>query len=96
MLSQKQVPHRERDLFKEPLSIEELRALLRGRPASEIFATRSPTFKKLGLVDRELTDDERLRLMSEHPPLIRRPIVAVGDRLIIGFDAKALEAALPG
>lgn len=96
MLSRKQVPHRERDLFKEPLSIDELRALLRGRPASEIFATRSPTFKQLGLAGRELTDDERLRLMSEHPPLIRRPLVAIGDRLIVGFDAQALEAAFPG
>ncbi len=73
-----------------------MRALLGGRPASEIFSTRSPTFKKLGLDDSKLTDDDRLRLMSEHPPLIRRPIIAVGDRLVIGYDAKGIEAVAAG
>ena len=95
MLRQKGVAHRERDLFKQPLSGEELRALLAGRPASDIFATRSPTFKKLGLGERELTDEQRLALMSENPPLIRRPIVAVGERLVIGLDAKQLDEVLP-
>jgi arsenate reductase-like glutaredoxin family protein len=88
------VPHHERELFKQPMSVDELRTLLRGRPVSDIFATRSPTFKALGLADRPLDDDARLRLMVEHPQLIRRPIVQVGDELVVGFDAKQLEAAL--
>jgi arsenate reductase-like glutaredoxin family protein len=59
-----------------------------------VFATRSPKFKELGLNDQTLTDDDRLRLMVEYPQLIRRPLVAVGDELVVGFDAKALEAAV--
>jgi arsenate reductase-like glutaredoxin family protein len=61
---------------------------------SDLFATRSPTFKALGLAGQELDDEARLRLMEEHPQLIRRPLVTVGDELIIGFDAKRLEEAL--
>lgn len=95
VLSQKGVAPHERDLFKQPLSVDELRTLLAGRSPREIFSTRSPTFKQLGLDDSKLTDEERLRLMSEHPALIRRPIVAIGDQLVIGYDAKALDAALP-
>ena len=94
MLSQKGVPHRERELFKEPMSADELRTLLRGRPVSDIFATRSPTYKKLGLADQSLDDDARLRLMVEYPQLIRRPIVAVGDELVVGLDTARLEAVL--
>jgi regulatory protein spx len=94
LLSQKGVPHRERELFKEPMSADEIRRLLRGRPVSDVFATRSPTFKKLGLSDQELDDAARLRLMTEYPQLIRRPLVTVGDELIVGLDAARLEAAL--
>jgi arsenate reductase len=76
------------------MSADELRALLGGRPVSDIFATRSPKFKELGLADQQLTDDDRLRLMVEYPQLIRRPIVAVGDDLVVGFDQKALDSKL--
>ena len=94
MLSQKGVPHRERELFKEPMTAEEIRGLLRGRPVSDVFATRSPTFKKLGLSDAQLDDDERLRLMTEYPQLIRRPLVTVGDELIVGLDPARLNEVL--
>jgi arsenate reductase-like glutaredoxin family protein len=76
------------------MSADELRRLLGGRPVGEIFATRSPKFKELGLGSQTLTDDDRLRLMVEHPQLIRRPLVAVGDQLVVGYDAAGLEAAL--
>ena len=94
MLSQKGVPHRERELFKEPMTADEIRGLLRGRPVSDVFATRSPTFKKLGLSDQQLDDEARLRLMTEYPQLIRRPLVTVGDELIVGLDAARLDAVL--
>jgi regulatory protein spx len=94
LLSQKGVPHQERELFKEPMTADEIRALLRGRPVGDLFATRSPTFKKLGLNDQQLTDEDRLRLMTEYPQLIRRPLIAVGDEVIVGLDAARLEAAL--
>ena len=33
--------------------------------------------------------EEALRLMSENPNLIRRPILVKGDRVILGFDEQA-------
>ncbi len=76
------------------MSADELRALLRGRPVGDVFATRSPTYKKLGLADQDLDDEAKLRLMVEYPQLIRRPIFAVGDDLVIGLDRTKLEEAL--
>lgn len=86
--------HQERDLFKHPLSTDEIRRVLRGRSVADVFATRSPTFKALGLGERALDDDARLALMVEYPQLIRRPLIVVGDELVVGFDPKWLEAVL--
>ena len=33
------------------------------------------------------------RLMLAHPSMVRRPVLAVGDRLLVGFDAGAYEQA---
>jgi arsenate reductase-like glutaredoxin family protein len=94
LLSQQGVAFDEREIFKQPLSAAELRALLRGRPVSDVFATRSPTYKKLGLAEQDLDDEAKLRLMVENPTLIRRPLVTVGDELVVGLDAARLEVAL--
>jgi arsenate reductase-like glutaredoxin family protein len=94
LLSQQGGAFDEREIFKQPLSAAELRALLRGRPVSDVFATRSPTYKKLGLAEQDLDDEAKLRLMVENPTLIRRPLVTVGDELVVGLDAARLEVAL--
>ena len=86
----------ERDFFKDPLSEAEIRGLSKGRPLSEMFAWRSPSFKALGLEAGALTDDDLIRLMLQEPRLIRRPMVQIGDELIVGADTKRLERAFQG
>ena len=94
MLSQKVTSFQERDFFKERLSKQELLGLLGELPVGDLFSWRSPSFKGLGL-DPESLDDERLiALMLEEPRLIRRPLLKVGDQLLIGSDLKGLEEAL--
>ena len=48
----------DRDFFKEPFHRSEIEELLQGKPASEMFNFRSPSFKKLGLDKDNLTDNE--------------------------------------
>jgi arsenate reductase-like glutaredoxin family protein len=81
----------ERDYFKERFSEAELRGLLDGRPAAEIFSWRGPTARKLGLPAKRdtLTDDELIRMMIDEPNLIRRPLFDVNGELVAGFDAPA-------
>lgn len=83
----------ERDFFKNPLSEAELHGLMKGHAASDIFSWRSPSFKALGLEPGSLSDADLVRLMLQEPRLIRRPIVHIGDELIIGADSKKLEQA---
>lgn len=86
----------ERDFFQERFSEDELRRLIGGRSLAEVFSWNSPSFKAMGLKREELDDGQLLRLMLDEPRLIRRPLVQVGEQLIIGADRKALERLLEG
>ena len=84
----------ERDFFQDRLTEDELRQLLAGRPPSDFFSWKSPSFKKMGVERAQLEEDELLRMMVDEPRLIRRPLVAVGGDLIVGTDQEALTDAL--
>ena len=64
------------------------------RTPRDLFSFRSPSFKALGLDPDTLADDELVRLMLREPRLIRRPIVRLGNELIIGANEKSLTAVL--
>lgn len=83
----------ERDFFAEPLLEKELRALIGGRPVGDIFSWNSPSFKKLGSSREDLDDEELIRLMLGEPRLIRRPLVGLGSKVIVGTDRDAMEQA---
>ena len=49
----------------------------------------------LPLFDREeMSDDEMLALMLQEPRLVRRPIIRLRGRFLVGANLKAVEAAL--
>ena len=94
MLLQRGVELEERDFFKEPFTEDEIRGLAEVVGADQLFAWRSPIFKKRGMAGRELSEGEMLALMLREPRLIRRPLVRIGGRLLVGAGLKAVEAAL--
>lgn len=69
----------------EGLAEARLRELLRqaGLRPRDVLRVREPLVVELGLVEREVPDDELLRLMAEHPELAQRPIVQRGDRAVL-------------
>ena len=84
----------DRDFFKETFSESEIRELAAMAGTENIFARRSPSLKKLGLADKDLTDDEMVNLMLQEPKLVRRPLLKVGDKLMVGGGRAAVEAAI--
>ena len=60
----------------------------------QLFARRSPSLKQLGLADQELSDEKMVELMLQEPRLVRRPLVRIANRLLIGANIKAVEAVL--
>lgn len=80
----------ERDFFREPFSREEIIELLKGKPASEMFSFKSPSFKALGLDRSRLKDSDLIDLMLKEPRLVRRPVVRIGKHVYFGADIKVL------
>lgn len=74
-----------REYLREPLSIDELRDLVRrlGVRPIEIVRRREPQFAALGLGDAT-PDEDVLRAMAEHPILLERPIVVREGRAVVG------------
>ena len=48
----------------------------------------------MGLADKKLSDDEMVNLMLQEPKLVRRPLLKVGDKLMVGGGNAAVEAAI--
>ncbi len=57
---------------------------------SKLLNTRSTTWRQLDAAEREKAP---LALLSEHPTLMKRPLIVDGDRMVLGFD-KVAQAAL--
>jgi arsenate reductase len=69
----------------EPLSEEKIRSLLEkagARPA-DVLRTKEPIYASLALGERDVSDDELIALMAEHPELLQRPVVERGDRAVL-------------
>jgi len=91
VLLQAGVPMVERDLIREPLDEAEIRALLRGQPASTLYSFRSPYNRALGIDPRNLTDDSLIAAMASESRLIRRPIVVIDGDVVAGPNRARLE-----
>jgi len=79
-----------RDLFKRPLSEDELRALATLAPVSELFSWKSPTARQRGITPGSRSDVELIALMAAEPRLIRRPLIVADGRLTIGAHLSEL------
>jgi len=87
------VVYERRDIFREQLTVEELKGLfseIKLRP-SEVLSRRSIPYRELGLASRETSEDEMIELMSRYPGLLRRPIIVGPGTIQIGFKRSALE-----
>ncbi|HYD13008.1 MAG TPA: ArsC family reductase [Allosphingosinicella sp.] len=55
------------------------------------------TFRKLPDADKAgLDEDKAVALMLAQPSMIKRPLLDLGDRRLLGFDAAAWATAIPG
>jgi arsenate reductase len=82
--------------FLEPIPRVKLIELIRKMRIAprELLRTKEPIFKTLRIGERDLSDDEIVDLMMEHPDLIQRPIVEKGARAILARPAERLKDIL--
>jgi arsenate reductase len=84
------------DYYTDPIPKAKLKELLRkmGLKPADLLRTKEPVYKTLKLAERDLTDNEIVELMVEHPDLIQRPIVEKGSRAILARPAERLKEIL--
>ena len=60
--------------------------LIGSRDYRDFLNTRNELYRERNMKDNPPSKEEALRLMSENPNLIRRPILVKGGRMILGYD----------
>ncbi|MBI0579721.1 MULTISPECIES: transcriptional regulator SpxA [Bacillaceae] len=96
-LEEHEIPYKERNIFSEPLSIEEIKEILRMTEdgTDEIISTRSKTFQKLDVNLDTMPLQNLFELIKENPGLLRRPIIIDEKRLQVGYNEDEIRRFLP-
>jgi arsenate reductase-like glutaredoxin family protein len=72
------------------LSVAELERLIGKRDYREFLNTRNELYRERGMKENPPPRAEALRLMSENPNLIKRPILVEDGKILLGFDQIAV------
>ena len=82
--------------YLEPLTKSKLTELIRKMKIKprDLLRTSEPIYRELQLGKRELSDNELIALMIEHPDLIQRPIVERGARAVLGRPTENVKQLL--
>lgn len=88
------VPHDFHDYKAKGIDAATLKAWA-GQVGWEKLLNRSgTTFRKLPEAEKDgMTEAHAIALMQAQPSVIKRPVLVVGDRVIVGFDPSAYAAA---
>lgn len=91
------VAYQEHNILTQPMTSDDLKAILSKTEngTEDIISTRSKVFQKLNVDVDDLTINQLLVLISEHPSLLRRPIIMDDKRMQIGFNEDEIRAFLP-
>ncbi|MFR4176762.1 transcriptional regulator Spx [Pseudolactococcus raffinolactis] len=91
------VAYEEHNILTQPMTSDDLKAILSKTEngTEDIISTRSKVFQKLNVDVDDLTINQLLILISEHPSLLRRPIIMDDKRMQIGFNEDEIRAFLP-
>lgn len=96
-LEEHDIAYKERNIFSEPLTLEEIKEILRMTEdgTDEIISTRSKVFQQLDVNIEQLPLKELFSLIQENPGLLRRPIILDEKRLQVGYNEDEIRRFLP-
>jgi regulatory protein spx len=96
-LEEHQIEYIERNIISNPLTIEELKSILRLTEdgTDEIISTNSKRFQELNIDIEALPLKEFYKLIMENPQMLRRPIIQDEKRLQVGYHEEEIRRFLP-
>ncbi|MCP0887750.1 transcriptional regulator SpxA [Ligilactobacillus sp. WILCCON 0076] len=96
-LKKHDIPFAERNIFSEPLKINEIKQILQMTEdgTEEIVSKRSKAYLDLNVDIDELPLQELFDLIQKNPGLLRRPIIMDDKRLQVGYNEDEIRRFLP-
>lgn len=78
------------------LSESEIDALIGSRDYKPFLNTRNELYRERGMKETPPSRAEAIRLMAQHPNLIKRPILIDGKKIALGFDEDKFREIIAG
>lgn len=83
------------DYKTQGVPLERLRAWCRQVGFEVLVNRRGTTWRKLSPAQQDITTQaQAVALMRDFPSVIKRPVVVVGETVLVGFDAARLDEVL--
>lgn len=91
------IPFKERNIFSEPLSKNEIKNILQMtvHGTEDIISKRSKAYGQLKVDLDELPMNQLYKLLQEKPGLLRRPIIIDDRRMQVGYNEDEIRRFLP-
>lgn len=88
-LNWNKISYKSRDIVKENPTAEELKEWIEksGLPVDKFFNSNGVIYKQMNLKDKlaEMSEKEKIELLSTNGMLIKRPLFVAEDEVLIGF-----------
>lgn len=94
-LDERNLSYDKKHIVEETMSKEELKTFLEksGLSLKRFFNTSGRVYKETNFKEKqkEMTEDEILMFLVNHPMMLKRPIVITEDTVLVGFKEKEYE-----
>jgi regulatory protein spx len=96
-LEENEISYQERNIFKEPLTLEEIKNILRMTEdgTEEIISTRSKLFTELDIKLDDMSLSSLIDLLHNQPALLKRPLIMDEKRMQVGYNEDEIRRFLP-
>ncbi len=96
-LEEHHIPYKERNINSKPLSIDEIKNILRYTEygTEEIISTKSKVYQNLSYDINDLPLDALYKFIQQHPSIMKRPILIDDKRMQVGFNEEEIRSFLP-
>ncbi|KGP70884.1 transcriptional regulator SpxA [Pontibacillus yanchengensis] len=96
-LDEHNLEYEERNIFSQPLSIEEIKGIIRMTEdgTKEIISERSKVFQNLDVDLEDLSMRDLYKLIEDNPSILKRPIILDEKRMQVGFNEDEIRSFLP-
>ena len=97
-LDTNKIGYEKRHIVDAKLTTKEIEDIYRksGLPIQKLFNTSGRVYKELNLKDKlkDMTEKEKLELLASDGMLLKRPILELEEKVLVGFKEKEWEESL--